>query len=414
MMSMLWLSVGVLLAVALVFIFIPFIWRLSRGELIREQSNVDIYKSQLAELEIEKNAGRVSAGDYDALLVETKRNLLTDTKRTGENNESETSGRWLAPVLAVALISSSVLLYGHLGYENEVAIGDLLQRSNSAGFSGEDSQELLARLDRKTQKTPLDVESWYLLGRIQFEMGNYKEAVKGFNGVLINLPSDAKDDQAVAMAQLAQAQFFAAGRTLSSATKSLLEATLAINPQETTALGLLGVAAFDKEDFMTAIKYWQQLLALMPAANPNALAIQEGINKAMEQLSPSQQAILQKEEAAKPSASIIVTVDLAPSIRALVPAQADLFILAKAQDGPAMPLAVKRLTNAKWPLTVVLDDSMAMMPALKMSNFEKIIITARISKSGVGNAKPGDIQGDSGVIAVSVKKTQVLIDEVIK
>ncbi|OUR65997.1 hypothetical protein A9Q73_08180 [Bermanella sp. 47_1433_sub80_T6] len=79
-----------------------------------------------------------------------------------------------------------------------------------------------------------------------------------------------------------------------------------------------------------------------------------------------------------------------------------------------MPLAVKRLTNNTWPVTVVLDDSMAMMPSLKMSNFEKIIITARISKSGVGNTKPGDIQGDSGVIEVSAKKTQVLIDEIIK
>ncbi len=56
-MSSLWLGVGLLLAVAVVFIFIPFVLRLSRGELIREQSNVDIYKSQLEDLEIEKSAG---------------------------------------------------------------------------------------------------------------------------------------------------------------------------------------------------------------------------------------------------------------------------------------------------------------------------------------------------------------------
>jgi len=306
------------------------------------------------------------------------------------------------------------LLYGHLGFENEVAIRDLLQRSNTVAFSNEDSQELLERLNDKTQKYPKDVESWYLVGRIQFELGNYKEAVKGFNGVLINLPNDAKEDQAVAMAQLAQAQFFANDRNLNAATKSLLEATLEINPQETTALGLLGVAAFDQKDFLTAIKYWQRLLGLMPPTNPNAVAIQGGIDKAMSQLTPVQRETLQANMAAKPSASIIVTVDLADSIRAQVPEQADLFILAKAETGPPMPLAVKRLTNNKWPVTVVLDDSMAMMPALKMSNFEKIVITARISKSGVGNTKPGDIQGDSGVIEVSAKKTQVLIDEIIK
>jgi len=218
----------------------------------------------------------------------------------------------------------------------------------------------------------------------------------------------------VAMAQLAQAQFFANDRNLNTATKSLLEATLEINPQETTALGLLGVAAFDQKDFLNAIKYWQRLLGLMPATNPNAVAIQGGIDKAMSQLTPVQRETLQANMAAKPSASIIVTVDLADSIRGQVPEQADLFILAKAETGPPMPLAVKRLTNNTWPVTVVLDDSMAMMPALKMSNFEKIIITARISKSGVGNTKPGDIQGDSGVIEVNAKKAQVLIGEIVK
>jgi len=413
-MSSLWLGVGLLLAVAVVFIFIPFVLRLSRGELIREQSNVDIYKSQLEDLEIEKSAGRVSDADYAALTVEIKRNMLTDTTNAGVQSESEKSGRWMAPLLAVIMVVSSVLLYGHLGFENEVAIRDLLQRSNTVAFSNEDSQELLGRLNDKTQKYPKDVESWYLVGRIQFELGNYKEAVKGFNGVLINLPNDAKEDQAVAMAQLAQAQFFANDRNLNAATKSLLEATLEINPQETTALGLLGVAAFDQKDFLNAIKYWQRLLGLMPPTNPNAVAIQGGIDKAMSQLTPVQRETLQANMAAKPSASIIVTVDLADSIRAQVPEQADLFILAKAETGPPMPLAVKRLTNNTWPVTVVLDDSMAMMPALKMSNFEKIIITARISKSGVGNTKPGDIQGDSGVIEVNAKKTQVLINEIIK
>jgi len=413
-MSSLWLGVGLLLAVALVFIFIPFVLHLSRGELIREQSNVDIYKSQLEDLEIEKNAGRVNDADYAALMVEIKRNMLTDTQNAGVQSESEKSGRWMAPLLSVIMVVSSVLLYGHLGFENEVAIRDLLQRSNTVAFSNEDSQELLKRLNDKTQKYPKDVESWYLVGRIQFELGNYKEAVKGFNGVLINLPNDAKEDQAVAMAQLAQAQFFANDRNLNGATKSLLEATLEINPQETTALGLLGVAAFDQKDFLNAIKYWQRLLGLMPPTNPNAVAIQGGIDKAMSQLTPVQRETLQANMAAKPSASIIVTVDLADSIRSQVPEQADLFILAKAETGPPMPLAVKRLTNNKWPVTVVLDDSMAMMPALKMSNFEKIIITARISKSGVGNTKPGDIQGDSGVIEVSAKKAQVLIDEIVK
>jgi cytochrome c-type biogenesis protein CcmH len=201
---------------------------------------------------------------------------------------------------------------------------------------------------------------------------------------------------------------------LDDVTQSLLHETLKINPQETTALGLLGVAAFDAKDFMGAIKYWQRLLALIPASNPNAVAIQGGIDKAMSQLKPEQVAAIKARQVVKPVASIIVTVDLSKEIMDQVPENADLFILAKAASGPPMPLAVKRLSNNTWPITVVLDDSMAMMPSLKMSNFNEIIITARISKSGVANTKPGDIEGDSGVITVNSKKTHVVIDKIIQ
>ncbi len=413
-MSMLWLGVVVLSALALVFVFIPLLLRLNRGELVREQSNVDIYKSQLEELETEKDAGRVSQGDYEALVLEVKRNLLTDTQNVTAQTESENSGRWVSPVMAVFMIVGSVLLYNHLGFENELAITDLLERSNSSEFSKQDSEDLLVRLNDKVAKTPKDVEAWYMIGRIQFEMGDYKQSVKGFNGVLMNLPNDAKTDQAVAMAQLAQAKFFANNRQLDKSTQSLLEATLEINPRETTALGLLGVAAFDSQDYMGAVKYWRQLLALMPPNNPNTQAIKGGIEKALMQLKPEQISALQAEIKKQPAVSIKVTVDLAEEIRAQVPENADLFILAKAESGPPMPLAVKRLSNNSWPITVVLDDSMAMMPSLKMSNFDKVVITARISKGGEGIANPGDIEGSSGVIESSTKKASVMIDHVLK
>jgi cytochrome c-type biogenesis protein CcmH len=88
-----------------------------------------------------------------------------------------------------------------------------------------------------------------------------------------------------------------------------------------------------------------------------------------------------------------------------------LFVLAKADQGPPMPLAVQRLTVSKWPITVTLDDSMAMMESLRMSQFKNIIITARISKSGVGNAKPGDLEGGSAVMSSTAKNVSISINK---
>ena len=55
-----------------------------------------------------------------------------------------------------------------------------------------------------------------------------------------------------------------------------------------------------------------------------------------------------------------------------------------------MPLAVKRLTVADLPVTVELSDADAMIPSMKLSAFDKIVVGARISKSGQPIAQPGD------------------------
>ena len=109
-----------------------------------------------------------------------------------------------------------------------------------------------------------------------------------------------------------------------------------------------------------------------------------------------------------------MTVDIDDAIKAILPKNADLFVLAKADQGPPMPLAVQRISVSDWPVTVTLDDSMAMMETLRMSGFENVIITARISKSGVGNAKPGDLEGVSGVISTKANKVEVLISKELK
>ncbi len=412
-MMTLWLGAAGLTALALVFIFAPFFVKFRGNSIERIDNNVAIYKSQLAELELDKQAGRISEEDYQSQSLEVQRNLLNDTTQEDVAIDTTTSGNWLLPILALTMILGGVFIYQDLGAENEVAISELLKRSYQGDFEKEDSLELLARLEAQSKKKPTDVETWYLLGRLNFELGNFHEAVLGFNGVLTNLPIDAKQDQAMAMAQLAQAQFFASDRHLDKATESMLKQVLEINPQETTSLGLLGVAAFDQKRFLEAVHYWQRLLALMPANNPNTVAIKGGIEKARSQLTKTQLAGLEEKPKIEVATSIVVNVDLADNIKSQVPKNADVFVLAKAKAGPPMPLAVKRLTVSQWPITVTLDDSMAMMESLKMSNFDEVVITARISKSGVGNAKSGDIEGQSAAMAISTKQTHITINKIL-
>jgi cytochrome c-type biogenesis protein CcmH len=409
----LWLGIAVLLVLAVAVMCLPLFVSLRGSELQRQQSNVVIYKSQLVDLESDLNSGRIDQAQYDGLSQEIKLNLLVDTQDE-EVVQNTKTGNWIFIPSLVVILLVSIGLYFKLGAENELAITQLLQKSGQTNFTEENALDLIARLGVQTEKTPKDTEMWYLLGRLNFDMGQFDQAVDGFTQALQLLPIDSKQDQAVAMAQLAQAQFFANERKLDAATESLLKDVLAINPNDETSLGLLGVAAFDSSRYVEAVGYWQRLISMMPEGNPNVAAIQGGINKALERMSETERLNIEKQQAAIQPAVIQITVNVSQDIIAKLPQNADLFVLAKAENGPPMPLAVQRINVDQWPVTVTLDDSMAMMPALRLSQFENVVITARVSKSGVGNAQAGDLQGMSAVISSQTKRVSVQINEILK
>jgi len=69
--------------------------------------------------------------------------------------------------------------------------------------------------------------------------------------------------------------------------------------------------------------------------------------------------------------------------------------LAKAVSGPPMPLAVAKLKVSDLPVEVKLNDEMAMMPQMRLSNFTKVKVQARIAKSGKPIAQSGDLESEA-------------------
>ena len=108
-----------------------------------------------------------------------------------------------------------------------------------------------------------------------------------------------------------------------------------------------------------------------------------------------------------------VQVQLAPALRDKLRPGAALFVYARAEQGPPMPLAVARLDASQLPATVTLTDAMAMAPQLKLSSADKVFVGARISASGQAIAQSGDLEGDAGVVAVDqAGPIRIVIDKV--
>ena len=89
--------------------------------------------------------------------------------------------------------------------------------------------------------------------------------------------------------------------------------------------------------------------------------------------------------------AIVVKVSLSDALKAQVKPDDLIFIYAKALRGPPMPLAAARKQVKDLPLEITLDDSMAMMPQMRLSAFSEVKVGARISLTGTPQAQVGDL-----------------------
>ena len=74
-----------------------------------------------------------------------------------------------------------------------------------------------------------------------------------------------------------------------------------------------------------------------------------------------------------------------------------------------MPLAASRQSASALPVTVKLDDSMAMLPQMKLSSFEQVLVGARISKSGQAISQPGDLESELVITSNTAADTIELV-----
>ncbi|HEY0818061.1 MAG TPA: hypothetical protein VGD46_04730 [Rhizobacter sp.] len=113
-------------------------------------------------------------------------------------------------------------------------------------------------------------------------------------------------------------------------------------------------------------------------------------------------------------AAISGTVALAPSLASQARPTDTVFIFARAVDGPPMPLAVIRKQVKDLPVAFTLDDSMAAWPAATVSSFPQVVVTARVSRSGEGQPREGDLQGQSPPVAAGIAGLHIEIGDVLR
>lgn len=277
----------------------------------------------------------------------------------------------------------------------------------------------LENLEAKVAQNPSDGESLLLLARTYGEMGRYGEAVKAYEKL-----TEFVNDEAWIWADYADMLAMVHGQKLAGPPSKLIDKALALDPNHPKSLALAGSAAMERGDYPAAIRHWEKLLKGLPPASEDAKMIEGGLQQArsflaqskgmrapmLEQIAPAQES---KQAASGGKERISGTVTLSAALKGKTSPTDTLFVLARAAQGPKMPLAIMRKQVRDLPLEFSLDDGMAMMPQMKLSNFDEVVIVARVSKSGNAMPESGDLQGTSKPLKPGRDGLKITIDTVV-
>jgi cytochrome c-type biogenesis protein CcmH len=269
-------------------------------------------------------------------------------------------------------------------------------------------RDLIHDVEVRSEQRPDNLHYLALLGRYYMGQEDYRQAATTFEALVDAVPGDAQ-----ALAYAAQAEYLAAGRTLSDRARLQAEQALAADPQQRTALGLLGMASFEQQQYRAAIEYWQRLIAMEPADSEGAQMIAGVIETARQRLTQDDPgaaaALTQSSPAAAVESGAGITVRVSAPPDAAITATDTVFILARnAESESRMPIAVQRLTGAQLPTTLRLDDSNS-MAGQKLSQTASVIVAVQVSADG----RPGEANaswlGQVGPVSPSVDETPLEI-----
>jgi cytochrome c-type biogenesis protein CcmH len=219
-----------------------------------------------------------------------------------------------------------------------------------------------------------------------------------------------KDDAGL-LADYADLLATSTGRSLEGRPLELVMQALKLDPNHWKALALAGTAAFDRKDYKTAIAYWERLVQHLPPDSEFRQSMTASIAEAR-QLGGIKAGASPGPQPAT-AASVRGTVSLNPTLAGKVNPADTVFIFTRAAEGPRQPIAVVRRQVKDLPAKFTLDDSQAMSPAMKLSNFREVVVGALVSKNGSATPQSGDLQGISQKVKVGSGDIAVVIDSVV-
>lgn len=413
-----WASFALLTLIALLFIIVPFLKK-ERIVTITHNANaqlISIYEQRLVELQADLDNQRIDSQNHSEAIIELKRRLLNELSPEKSLN-SRGDNRIFALTGAAFLIALAGIFYAMTGSQQQIAawhdamdnLADYGQRAvmqKGEPLTKNELQAFALALRTKLSQSGDDEVAWMLLGRVALMLNEFDMAKQSFDKTLKINP-----DNMQALVSYSQVLLLEGSEENMTRAAGMLSKVLQAQPNNLDAISLLALIAFERKDWLQAKAAFEVLLASMDESDTRYAMINQRISEIDLQIAQQNVATSGDQLAAQ---SIQVTVDIDSQLADKQPNNGILFVFAKAVKGSPMPLAVVKLTDYSFPITVELSDANAMMAGLNLSSASEIIISARISNDDSVMPSTGELEGHSQVLASKeVRQVQLNIDTLI-
>lgn len=411
--SLFWLAAAACVVVALAFV-LPALMRArsGTGKAARRDVNIAVYRDQLKEMDADRANGLLSDAQYQAAKMELEARLADDALAPEATPAPGHAGsRRLGYTLGAVLPAAAFGLYFWLGSPASLVAGaDAQARDTAMAGAEHDFMQMIRRAEDKARAHPEDGEAWALLARSYAFMERWPEALKAYEKAVGLLPQDAS-----VLSGFAEAQALANNRVLTGRPMELVRQALAIDPNDTKALELAAIHAYQDQNFSEAGTYFRRLHQLLPPGTPYAQEILAAQQEA-ERLAGTGAAAAtvlppagDRAASAAPGAVIRGRIDIAPALKSKLKDTDVLFLFARPGEvGP--PVAAVRASAGQLPLEFELDDRVAMNPGNTLSRYKQVMLVARVSRSGDPMPRPGDLEGSAANVAVGASGVKIVID----
>jgi len=273
------------------------------------------------------------------------------------SSNSAKTGRRTALLLATLLPLASIGLY--LVFGNIQLVREPWRALPSNEETLVDS---ITMAKERLKENPNNVELLLAVARGELLLQNFSAAIELYRRAQAQLGNTAEVVLPLADALTIQNNGQVPGQAV-----TLLEDFHNTQPSNPDALWMLAIAAEQREDFTTALGYWQNLLPLAHEADPQlAEQIAERIDKLQNPLSIS----IQIESARLPGSDEVLFI----SAHALGENGAN--------GASPMPVAAKRLQEFSFPLTLTLSNLDSLQAGNPLSDHAQLEIRAGISADG--------------------------------